>query len=164
MSLFNRVARFVTFANGGDVVYYDCSSRCSGYGTPERPHAADPAKENIPDGTIALDKRPALETPEGYKLVFRGPMVNPDIPDDAPFQECPVPSEIFAGAMASSGNSFGTLLSLQATKKPGTAGALDYVSISEYCRLWCAVGARIGRYVGGVIQWEESPARLEVTA
>lgn len=147
MSLFKHVAKFVSFGRGGDIVYYDGSSRCSGYGTPEKPHAA----VDIPDGVIALDKRPALETPEGVSWVFKGPMVNPDIPDGE-YDPCPEPSELFTSAVA--GNSFGSLLTIHAASK-GTRGSLDHVSVAEYVDGWRKLGARVGVYSGGSIIWEE---------
>jgi len=50
----NKTVKLVEFGRGGDVVHYNRGSRCSGYGTPENPHAAK--NEIIPDGTIAIDK------------------------------------------------------------------------------------------------------------
>lgn len=149
------IIKLVSFGRGGDSTEYGKGCHGSGYGSPERPHAADPAKHTIPDGTFAIDKRDAVETPAGFALVFNGPMVDVDLPDGES-SECPEPSEIMAGAMSQSGNSFGTLLALQsahkATKK--TPGPLDFVSISEYVAGWRSVGARIGQYTAGQIVWE----------
>ncbi len=44
-------AKLVTFGNGGDTVHFTRGCCSQGYGSPERPHAADPANKNIPDGT-----------------------------------------------------------------------------------------------------------------
>jgi hypothetical protein len=148
-----NIAKLVCFGRGGDSVEYGKRCHGSGYGTPERPHAADPKTCTIPDGTIAIDKRTAIETPAGYAWVFNGPMVNVDL-QDGDCSECPEPSPIFAGAVA--GNEYGSLLTLQAAHKTAkkTPGPLDFVSIAEYVEGWRAVGARIGRYVAGKIVWE----------
>ena len=147
----SRIPKFVSFANGGDVVYYSANCRCSGYGTPDRPHAAHP--EEMPDGTPVIDKRPALETAAGYAWVFRGPMLNPDLPDDQ-FDPCPAPSLMFAEAMAQSSTTFAGMLALQ---KCATTerGPLDQVSIAEYVAGWKERGARSGRYLAGAIVWDD---------
>lgn len=75
------IAKLVTFGKGGDTVYIGANHTISGYGNPERPHAADSQKDTleIPDGTFAIDKRPAVETEEGFAWVFKGPMINVDL-------------------------------------------------------------------------------------
>lgn len=150
-----NIAKLVCFGLGGDSVEYGKGCRGSGYGTPERPHAADPSSHIIPDGTIAIDKRPALKTEAGVSWVFKGPMVNVDL-QDGDCSECPEPSPIFAGAVA--GNEFGSLLALQASHRNAgkkTPGPLDFVSVNEFVAGWRALGARIGRYVAGQIIWED---------
>ena len=94
------IAKLVCFGRGTDSVEYGGGCHGSGYGNPENPHASriDDGLE-IPDGTYAIDKRAAVETPEGYEWVFRGPMCNPDIPDGE-YDPCPVPSELFAAPSA----------------------------------------------------------------
>ena len=84
-----RTAKLVCFGRGGDSVEYGGGCHGSGYGTPENPHAS--AGCIIPDGTPAIDKRPAIETAEGMNWVFKGPMCNPDLVDDE-VTECPEPS------------------------------------------------------------------------
>lgn len=79
--------KLVTFGKGGDMAY--CGgpyrTRIGGYGTPERPHAAESTPEHpIPDGTPALDLRPAVETIEGARWAIRGPMLDPDMDPNAP--------------------------------------------------------------------------------
>lgn len=149
-----KIARLVTFGEGGDVVECeDC--RISGYGRPERPHAATPsASLIIPDGTMAIDKRPAIATEEGYRWVFRSPMVNVNLTDDE-VSECPTPDPIFASAMAESGNEFGVLLAMHAAAPKTEPGPLDFVSVARYAAGWRDHGARIGVYQNGRIEWEE---------
>lgn len=149
-----RIAKLVCFGRGGDSVEYGGGCHGSGYGSPENPHAAAPSETCIiPDGTYAIDKREAVDTPEGYSWVFKGPMCNPDIPDGE-CDECPVPSALFAGAVAD--NEFGQLLTIQTAQK--AAGhkrtGLDMVSVAEYVAGWREHGARIGRYQNNVIVWE----------
>lgn len=147
-----RVAKLVCFGRGGDSVEYGGGCRGSGYGTPERPHAAE--GEVIPDGTPVIDKRAAVETEAGFAWVFKGPMCNPDIVDDEVIA-CPVPSDALVAGV--SGNSYGTLLALQGVHKLASTepGPLDYVSVKRYVDGWREHGARIGHYEGGVIVWEE---------
>jgi hypothetical protein len=149
-----RTAKLVCFGRGGDSVEYGGGCHGSGYGTPESPHAAAPSATCIiPDGTYAVDKRPALETAEGYSWVFKGPMCNPDIPDGE-CDPCPVPSDLFASAVAE--NEYGQLLTLNAAQKAAghKRSGLDSVSIAEYVQGWREHGARIGQYVNGQIVWE----------
>lgn len=152
-----RTAKLVTFGDGGDMVYLGGGSTCSGYGSPERPHAAAPGDDKaFPDGTPAIDKRPALATDAGYRLVFRGPMVDVDLPTGE-VDRCPQPSDIMAVAMMTDpGNEFGALLGLQAASRArkDAVGPLDSADILTYVEMWRAVGARIGSYKGGVIVWE----------
>lgn len=147
-----RTAKLVCFGNGGDSVEYGGGCRGSGYGTPERPHAAEGCV--IPDGTPAIDKRAAVNTPEGLAWVFKGPMCNPDLPDDA-VEACPEPSQALVAGIA--GNSYGTLMAIHGLHKAkeSTPGPLDYVSIRQYVEGWREHGARIGHYEGGVIVWDE---------
>lgn len=146
-----RTAKLVCFGLGGDSVEYGGGCRGSGYGSPERPHAA--AGENIPDGTPVIDKRPAVATPEGTAWVFKGPMCNPDLPDDV-VEECPEPSQALAAGV--SGNGYGTLLAIHGLHKirNSSPGPLDYVSIRKYVEGWREHGARIGHYENGAIVWD----------
>jgi hypothetical protein len=76
------IAKLVTFGRGGDTVYFGAGCTSSGYGSPDRPHAAESRDGLIfPDGCPVIDKRAAVDTPEGYHYVFSGPMVNVDLPD-----------------------------------------------------------------------------------
>ena len=150
-SAMERTAKLVCFGRGGDSVEYGGGCHGSGYGTPENPHAS--AGCIIPDGTPAIDKRPAIETDEGFNWVFKGPMCNPDLVDDE-VTECPEPSWALAAGV--SGNQYGALLTLQHAHKATqrTPGPLDYVSIRQYVEGWRQRGARIGHYQGGVIVWD----------
>ena len=150
-------AKLVTFGEGGDSVYFSRGCYSQGYGTPERPHAADPANRNIPDGTPVIDTTPAVKTKEGFTWALKGPMVNVDLAEG----ECN-PMEIdkdslVAGAPASTNKTFAFLLALQMTAKHGvpTRGPLDYVSIAEFALGWKEHGARIGHYEAGKIVWHD---------
>ena len=108
----NLQPKLVCFGNGGDTVEYGKGCHGSGYGTPEKPHAADFSGKDVevPDGTPVLDKRPAIATDEGFAWVFKGPMVNVDLPEG----ECDALGEVsplFAGAVAE--NEYGALLAIQ---------------------------------------------------
>ena len=146
----NEVIKLVCFGQGGDTVHYAGGSTCSGYGNPDRPHAAE--GKDIPDGTPVIDKRAAVDTSEGFKWVFRGPMVNVDLPDEG-YEACPKPSEtMIAGLQGSFNTMAGLHLASRAKGEP--RGPLDYVSVAEYVRGWREHGARIGTYQGGAIVWE----------
>jgi len=149
----SRIAKLVTFGRGGDTVYYSHGVTGSGYGTPESPHAADPATLEIPDGTPVIDNRAAVLTDSGYAWVFRGPMVDVDLPCGT-VDPCPTPSALFASAVQ--GNAYGTLLNLHAAHKvvSPAPGPLDAVDIQTYVNGWREHGARIGQYHNGVIEWE----------
>lgn len=162
-------AKLVVFGAGGDTVHlgrtllftdghgkqtYSGSATVQGYGDPERPHAADPDKYNIPDGTPALDLREAVRTPEGYKWVFKGPMVDVELADGEaePFK----PGDLcITRSLAEANGSFAAMLALQAVSKYGRQkrGPLDQVSIAEYLLGWQEHGARIGHYEKGRIVW-----------
>jgi hypothetical protein len=151
-----RIAKLVCFGNGGDSVEFGGGCSSSGYGNPERPHAAEPDDDCIiPNGTPAIDKRPAIQTDEGYRWVFKGPMCNVDLPD-GDYEPCPEPSPIFTSAMIQPGNGFGPLLAEHIVSRRSGAkrSGLDRVSISEYIAGWRAVGARIGHYQDGKIVWD----------
>jgi hypothetical protein len=146
--------KLVTFGRGGDTAY--CSDdkwgKCtiSGYGRPDRPHAGESTDARpIADGTPALDLLPAIETDEGFKWAFKGPMVDVDLAEEV--ERCPDASPMFAAAV--SGNQFGTMLAVHAVTKGSRAGALDSVSIGEYVREWVNRGARLGHYRNGKIEW-----------
>ena len=112
-------------------------TRCSigGYGSPEKPHAANPATVLIPDGVPAVDIREAVQTKEGFDWVFKGPMVDAAL---APGQ-C---REFVDGRVKVGGMSV-------------ERGPLDYVSVEEWVAGWRAHGARVGFYKNGSIVWEE---------
>lgn len=151
-----RVAKLVTFGRGGDCVYYGRYWRSMGYGSPERPHAAD---TDIPDGVVAIDQRAAIETrDDAYDWAFQGPMVDVDLPEGQ-VDPCE-PSGIMIDAMKSdSGNQFGQLLKLHEMNNT-QPGPLDHVSIKQYVDGWRLVGARIGFYKNGKIIWEDQEGQL----
>jgi len=148
------VAKLVVFGEGGDTVEYGGGSRGSGYGRPSNPHAADPKTTIIPDGTIVLDKRPAVETKDGLSWVFRGPMVNVDL-KEGEIERCPTPSYLLQEALKT--NAYGALLAIHRSQQEHEVTSLDSVSIVDYCAGWVKVGARIGHYEGGEIIWHNDP-------
>ena len=150
-------AKLITFGAGGDTVYYSHGSYSQGYGTPEKPHAANPTTKNIPDGTPVIDTTPAAKTREGVAWALTGPMVNVDLAKG----ECN-PMEInkdslVAGAAGATNRTFAFLLALQIVAKNGVPkrGPLDYVSIAEYALGWKEHGARIGHYEADKIIWHD---------
>ena len=153
-----KTAKLVTFGRGGDTVEYGRHCRSTGYGTPESPHTANPERCDIPDGCPVIDKRPAIETPEGYSWVFRGPMVDVDLAPNC-VDQCPDLSDnIMVRAMAEEpSNGFGQLATLhQAHKaKAKTPGPLDSVDIATFIAGWRDRGARIGHYEHGKIVWDD---------
>lgn len=145
------VAKLVKFGRGGDTVYYGQGRTSSGYGNPDKPHAA--SGEDIPDGTPAIDTREATETEAGYKWVFKGPMLNPDIADGER-DECPEPSLTMVGGLQGAYLSSAALALAHKRSGSKEPGPLDFVGVREYVDGWRRHGARIGQYQGGRIVWE----------
>ena len=151
-----RTAKLVCFGLAGDTVEYGGGCCGSRYGTPENPHAAKSSNHNIPDGTPAIDKRPALKTKAGYRWAFQGPMVNVDL-QPAQVDRCPTPSPIMVQALTDDpNNEFGQLAVLQAVHQRTSQepGPLDAVDTRTYIEGWRQRGARIGHYRDGAIIWE----------
>jgi hypothetical protein len=155
-------AKFVEFGRGGDTVHFARGHYAAGYGTPENPHAAQ-IKEGraIPDGTLALDQRQAIGTKAGYAWVFRGPLLNVDLPvgEVLPLHDPGRPASIIEDVLLSERdhNDYGRLVALhraheETSKDPGP---LDEVDIQTYIAGWLRVGARLGRYEGGRIVWDD---------
>ena len=150
-----EVPKLATFGRGGDTLYMTGNCTCSGYGSPERPHAAeDCERHRIPEGMPAINLLPAIQTDEGFRWAIRGPMVDVNL-DDGEVDECPTPSPMLAGAVAD--NQYGTLLAMQEVSrhKKEKRGPLDQVSISEFIQGWREHGAIIGRFENGCYVWEE---------
>jgi hypothetical protein len=111
----------------------------------------------IPDsGVPVLDIRQATQTPEGVSWVFKGPLLDVDLPDGQ-VSELPTPDPLFAGAVAN--NAYGKLLAIHAGKEQGKRGALDSVSVSEYINGWKEHGGKVGRFYvrngQASIEWEK---------
>lgn len=155
----------VVFGKAGHSVYYkrdagNGSCHESGYDDPE--NFFSPSKWWAHDymeqrdstqyeGVRWINMREAVETEAGYRQVFRGPMVDVDL-EPGQVDACPEPSPIMASAMIGDpGNDFGKLLVLQKahTMTKRTPGPLDSVDTEEYCRLWKAVGAKVGTIRNG---------------
>jgi hypothetical protein len=160
-----KVARLLHFGRGGHTAYFSdlgpikySNCHLSGYEDPESFCAlyqwwAHPRGEmsshwhdlSVPDdGIPVVDVRGAVETPAGMDWVFRGPMVDPDLPDGAADELCAI-DPMMAGAMA--GNAFGQLAAFHTAQRASGArrGSLDSVSVREYVDGWREHGARIGR-------------------
>ena len=154
-----RPAKLVVFGLGGDSVYLgsrkttygSSTSTITGYGSPDKPHAADFSKDDryAPDGTYAIDI-----TADGCDVMWsvRGPMVDVDL-DDGAVDPCPTATEPVASALDIG---FGGLLTRHKAHKARSSapGPLDKVSIAEHVASWREHGARIGRYLNGSIRWE----------
>lgn len=146
--------RLISFGKGGHREEYasgsgpwEGRSTLSGY---DRPEDWQPRERTDYSDCVVLDTRAATDTEAGFRWVFRGPLLNPDLPDGGR-EDCPDPSFI-----AGFPNGFGTLARLQiahtATEK--APGPLDQVSRAEYVEGWRAVGARVGRVEAGKLVWE----------
>ena len=154
-----ETVRLVVFGLGGDTVYYagtaGCSSKSSGYGSPENPHAADFAADRkagvlVPDGTPCINLRV-----DGCDVMYavRGPMVDVDLADGE-VDRLPVGRSMVTAAMDVG---FGGMLSAHdraISKRPSKLGPLDSVSVPEHVAAWREHGAQIGRYVDRVAVWE----------
>lgn len=153
-----QTPKLVTFGKGGDQVYYSRSCHSSGYGSPERPHAADfGAGPFPPDGCPVIDKCPAVDAGKGTSLAIRGPMVDVDLEPGQVDRLQDLSGNLMVHAMASEpGNQYGRLALMQmaARQTRQEYGPLDHVDIATYVRLWRVAGARIGHYQFGRIVWE----------
>ena len=99
---------------------------------------------DLPHGGLpVLDIRDAIETPEGYAWVFRGPMCDPSLPDGVidTFDE---EHDWFTKALASAIPEFGGILEHHTYTVGQPARALDRVSINQYLQGWRDHGARVG--------------------
>lgn len=168
-------AKLLKFGQGGHTLHYveegysNCS--CQGYCDPESfvkayHWWAHPAEQlsyhfegyDIPvEGIPVIDVREAVSTPEGYKWVFRGPLLDVQLAEGE-VDELGKINPLMAVAMA--GNAYGTLIADHLVTKASSArGSLDGVSVGEYVKGWREHGARIGRlYVEGTsarIEWED---------
>ena len=147
--------KLVTFGNGGDTIHFSVGHTCSGYGSPERPHAAK--GKDIPDNTPCVDMREPCSRSEGIKLSIGGPMVNVDL-DPGQVSRMGKVTGIFAQAVTSEpGNQFGQLINLHNGLEGKTEfGPLDDVAIDIYLSLWKNAGARIGSYQDNKPVWADA--------
>jgi len=153
--------KLISFGVAGHVIHFGHGKRLEGYETPEsffRPSrwwAHDYATREDPapwEGVAWVDKRDAIETDEGYRWVFRGPMVNVDLPPGG-VHRCPdLAGSIMAAAMIQDGGTFGALLTAQEVHRAtaATPGPLDDVDVETYLAGWKAHGARVGHIRGGL--------------
>ena len=157
---FDNVPALVTFGRRGHTVYFkrngDGSCEEQGYDSPEDFFAvshwwahdfAHRRDAKSFEGVRWVDTRPAVETNAGYSWVFKSPLVNVDLAPGEVDALREVPA-LMASAMA--GNSYGTLLAMQAAHNRSTGpGPLDGVDVETWVRGWKAHGARVGFIRGG---------------
>jgi hypothetical protein len=146
----SRFGKLLAFGNGGHSIHYS-NAHLSGY---DRPETFD-GWNDVENGCPVLDKRPAIATPEGYRWVFKGPMVSVDLVD-AEVSKCPdLADNMMVQAMQTDGsNTFGALATLQMAHSGSEPGPLDFVSIRQYIDGWRRFGARVGVVQNGKIVWE----------
>lgn len=150
--------RLVSFGKGGFTVHYADGSLMRGYDGPESCQEVARCK----DGTVVIDKRPAVRTMAGVRWALAGPLVDVTL-RPGQIDPCPNPRRTTIGTAmeADPENPYGPLLSLQAESRDAglIPGPLDRVDIEEYVRGWRQHGARIGQVIGGEIRWEDEAAR-----
>lgn len=171
------VAKLISFAAIGTIDYqsYDSSCRnCHISGTPSDPdqfikpyHWWADEKDvmsthwdslDIPDeGVPVLDKRAAIETNDGYRWVFKGPILDCRLPDGEISRLGEV-SPIMLPAIVAYGM-VGALVENKKAAQSNHAGPLDYVSVSEYIQGWKEHGAKVGVFKldsngNGYITWD----------
>ena len=140
----------VVFGRGGDTVYYSSHCTGTGYGTPENPHAA----QDIPDGVPVVDIRPAVDTPEGFRWVIIGPLVDVDLPDGQ-VEKCPGITPAFLDSLEKPYKTMAILHGIHTHSRTRNGpGPLDKVGIKQYIQGWKRHGAKVGVYRDGVPVWE----------
>lgn len=172
----NGIARLISFAATGtiDLSGEPGTSHCHLSGVPSDPEMfckpyqwwADPKGQlsrhwdniEIPvDGVPVLDKRDAIETANGHAWVFKGPMLNVDLPEGK-IEHLGDVSPIMVPVIAA----YGMVDAVGETKqaaKTGLAGPLDEVPLGMYIQGWLEHGARLGRFTldqegNGHIEWK----------
>lgn len=146
----NDEAKLVTVGRGGCTIYINRQFKIIISGDLRD---VKPDKDLIiPDGCPVVDTRPAVETPAGVAWAIRGPLVNPDLVDDA-VEKCEKAPDYMQRAI---GGVYGQALAIHdiVTKRdPNNPGPLDMVSVRDFVLGWKAHGARVGFYRNGVIEW-----------
>lgn len=108
------------------------------------------------DGVPVIDIRKAVETPEGYSWVFKGPLLDVSL-QDGEIDALPEVSPLMAPAIVAYGQA-AALVETRRCQEQRKAGPLDGVSTAEFVRGWKEHGARIGRcFVNGNdgrIEWD----------
>jgi hypothetical protein len=143
------IAALVKFCTAGEHIYCfpQPGSACidiHGYGRPERPHAAIQSETlRIPDGTPVIDTREAVCTPRGFDWVYKGSMLKVGI-EPGYTERC------FGGCGPEK---------YSAQNPPE---GLDYVGVADFVNGWKLHGARVGRYNGGQIVWEDEATPTSV--
>jgi hypothetical protein len=109
-----------------------------------------PFLSELIEGGVVIDKW-SIPDPLFSKLVISGPMCSAMLADDA-VDPCPsIPSYMLAPGGLEGG--FKDLAAVKVAKP--TWGGLDLVSVKSFTAMWREAGARIGKRVGNVIQWED---------
>ena len=144
-----RQGKLLSFGEGGHSIDFGSGWTLSGYDEPETFDGWD----DVPEGCPVLDKRPAMDTKEGYWWVFRGPMVNVDLPEgEVDRLRISEDNPMIHAMLSGSGNLFGALAALHITSKE-PVGPLDYVSTKDYIKGWVNLGAKEGVVKNRSIFW-----------
>lgn len=145
MTTSTRTAKLVMWGLGG--ISVEWGGGCSSSGCTTR----DFLRPDF-DGAVILDKRAAVQTPEGLLWVFKGPIVDVDLDDG----DCDVLGSHDISVSLAAGVE-GVYAGLLASHVGNAAarGPLDSVSMGEYIQGWVDRGARVGRIVDGDVVWDD---------
>jgi hypothetical protein len=148
----NEQVKLCSIGLGGNSMEYGGGCHGSWY-LHEPSEIAKHYREQLTEGVLCIDKRPALEA--NYSFAFASPMVNVDMEEGEVDQ--------FVSRYLQDGGSalmvdalkehspFGTIIKAAETVAeiaPKIAGPLDFVPIGEYVKWWEDRGAIIYRYDG----------------
>jgi len=92
---------------------------------------------DLVEGGQVMDKRPCLEHPDFFLMVFSGPMLKEDLPP------------------GTCNKAFSREVLLCTAADFPNLGGYDYLSLDLYTELWRQLGARIGKRIGDFIHWED---------
>lgn len=104
--------------------------------------------KNAAEGCVIVDKSECGES--GVSYVLNGPMVDLRLPENTVKRFNG--HETVALMLPGFGGSFQSLAA-QAIKDREWRG-FDYISLDLYVAAWRGLGARVGRYINGRVEWE----------
>lgn len=146
--------KVVSFGAGGFTVYFESvplgpnssqKSKLSGYDSPDSFFRGE--RGECPadyEGVPFVDMREAVKGAEGFRHALSGPMLDVDLPPGA-VDKFTMPEGWLATCICEVSSQFGAMLALHlVSKRESAPGALDYVSLPEWCALWKKAGARVG--------------------